>query len=80
MSRRGNCLDNAPQESFFGHMKEEIYISKCITNEDIKKVVDDWIDYYNNDRHQWDLVKLSPSEYYEYIVTAVYPLQFINFK
>ena len=29
MSRRGNCWDNAPQESFYGHMKDEIHISKC---------------------------------------------------
>ena len=29
MSRRGNCLDNAPIESFFGHMKNEIELDKC---------------------------------------------------
>jgi len=80
MSRRGNCWDNAPQESFFGHMKEEIDISKCVTNEDVKKVIDDWIDYYNNDRYQWDLAKLSPREYYEYVVTGVYPLEFTKIK
>jgi transposase InsO family protein len=74
MSRRGNCWDNAPQESFFGHMKQSIDISGCITNEDIKKVIDDWVDYYNNDRYQWDLAKLSPREYYEYVVTGIYPL------
>ena len=33
MSRRANCWDNAPQESFFGHMKVEIDISNCITHE-----------------------------------------------
>ncbi|MCB7430620.1 IS3 family transposase, partial [Erysipelatoclostridium ramosum] len=31
MSRKGNCWDNAPQESFFGHMKDEINISSCNT-------------------------------------------------
>lgn len=33
MSRRGNCWDNAPQESFFGHMKDEINdkISACMS-------------------------------------------------
>jgi transposase InsO family protein len=76
MSRRANCWDNALQESFFGHMKEEIDISKCVTNEDIKEVIDDWIDYYDNDRYQWDLAKLSPHEYYEYVVTGIYPLAF----
>ena len=74
MSRRANCWDNAPQESFFGHMKDEIDISCCTTFEEICKVVSDWIDYYNNDRYQWDLAKLSPSEFYEYSITGEYPL------
>ena len=76
MSRKGNCWDNAPQESFFGHMKDEIAdeISKCDSFEEVKTVVDDWMDYYNNDRYQWDLEKLSPREYYQYRITGVYPL------
>ena len=53
MSRRGNCWDNAPQESFFGHMKDEIDLSGCITFEQVRAILDDWIDYYNNDRYQW---------------------------
>ena len=32
-----------------------------------------WMDYYNNDRCQWDLAKLSPNEYYHYITTGEYP-------
>lgn len=74
MSRRGNCWDNAPQESFFGHMKDEIDISSCKYFNEVKSIIDDWIDYYNNDRYQWQLAKLSPNEYYEYITTGVYPL------
>ena len=74
MSRRANCWDNAPQESFFGHMKDEIDISGCETHEQIVAVIDDWIDYYNNDRYQWDLAKLAPAEYYRYVVTGEYPL------
>ena len=76
MSRRGNCWDNAPQESFFGHMKDEIagLISCCQNYERVMEVVDDWIDYYNNDRGQWDLKKLTPREYYQYSLTGVYPL------
>jgi len=76
MSRRANCWDNAPQESFFGHMKEEIGISNCETHEQIAAVIDDWIDYYNNERYQWDLAKLSPREYYSYVTTGIYPLPF----
>ena len=42
--------------------------------EDVKRDVDDWIDYYNNDRYQWSLAKLSPNQYYDYIITGKYPL------
>lgn len=75
MSRRGNCWDNAPQESFFGHMKDEIALSKCKSFEEVNKIINDWMDYYNNDRYQWQLAKLSPNEYYEYILTGVYPIK-----
>lgn len=33
-----------------------------------------WMDYYNNERYQWDLARLSPNEFYEYIRTGIYPL------
>ena len=58
MSQKGNCWDNAPQESFFGHMKDEIaeLLSKQPTFDKVKAVVDDWVDYYNNERYQWDLL------------------------
>ena len=76
MSRKGNCWDNAPQESFFGHMKDEIasLISEYETFAEVAAQVDDWMDYYNKDRYQWDLLKLSPTEYYEYLKTGFYPL------
>lgn len=76
MSRKGNCWDNAPQESFFGHMKDEIAneISSCQTFEKVKSVVEDWMDYYNNERYQWDLQKLSPREYYVFLTTGYDPL------
>lgn len=75
MSRRGNCWDNAPQESFFGHMKDEIHIERCDTFSKLKFEVDDYMDYYNNDRYQWDLAKLSPNQYDKYISTGEYPLK-----
>lgn len=74
MSRRGNCWDNAPQESFFGHMKDEIDLSDCKKYLDAKAKIDNWMDYYNKERYQWQLCKLSPDEYYEYITTGNYPL------
>ena len=74
MSRRGNCWDNAPQESFYGHMKDEIDLSFCTAFGEVLAIIDDWMDYYNNERYQWQLAKLSPNEYYEYITTGNYPL------
>ena len=75
MSRRGNCWDNAPQESFFGHMKDELAaeIPTWTTFKDVCRSIDDWMEYYNNDRCQWDLAKLSPNEYYDYVTTRAYP-------
>lgn len=75
MSRRGNCWDNAPQESFYGHMKDEIgkRLLYCESFKDVKELIDDWLDFYNNERYQWQLAKLSPNEFYEYITTGVYP-------
>ena len=74
MSRRGNCWDNAPKESFFGHMKDELKIHRSMSFEEIKEEIDDWMDYYNSDRYQWSLAKLSPREFYEYLMTGEYPL------
>lgn len=74
MSRRGNCWDNAPQESFFGHMKDEIDLSWCKTFEDLKAEIDDYMDYYNNERYQWGLAKLSPNQYAQYLETGIHPL------
>ncbi len=74
MSRRGNCWDNAPQESFFGHMKAELSLIPSDTHHQIERKVLDWIDYYNNDRYQWRLSKLTPNQFYEYTKTGVYPI------
>lgn len=77
MSRKGNCWDNAPQESFFGHMKDEIadIIRDCHSFSDVQTVIDDWMDYYNTDRYQWELKKLSPREYRSFLLTGCYPLK-----
>lgn len=76
MSRRGNCWDNAPQESFFGHMKDNIMdkISAATSFDEAKTIIDDYMDYYNNDCGIWELAKLTPNEYYQYCITGIYPL------
>ena len=75
MSRRGNCWDNAPQESFFGHMKDELQVksSNWTSISDVQSDIDDWMDYYNNDRYKTGLGRLSPNEFYKYITTGEYP-------
>ena len=42
--------------------------------EEIEEKVNDWIDYYNNDRYQMGLQKLSPNEFYNYIINQEYPI------
>lgn len=80
MSRKGNCWDNAPQESFFGHIKDHIgeRIKESTEYEEVQKLVNDYIDYYNKERYQWNLAKLSPDEYYKFCTTRIYPLKWIN--
>jgi putative transposase len=68
MSRRGNCWDNAPQESFFGHFKDEAYIKPCATLEELKKEIKSYMTYYNNYRYQWDLKKMTPVQYRDHLL------------
>ena len=56
-------------------MKDEIDVSQCTKYREVKMIIDDWLDYYNNERYQWQLAKLSPNAYYGYITTGIYPLQ-----
>ena len=56
-------------------MKDEIDVSECTKYREVKMIIDDWMRYYNNERYQWQLAKLSPNEYYDYITTGVYPLR-----
>lgn len=68
MSRRGNCWDNSPQESFFGHLKDEANIKTCETFEDLVKEINDYIDYHNNFRGQWNLKKMTPVQYRNHLL------------
>ncbi len=70
MSRRGNCWDNAPQESFFGHLKDEVDIKHCNTFDELHTLISDYIDYYNNDRYQWNLNKITPIQYRNYLLNT----------
>lgn len=53
MSRRGNCLDNAPMENFFGHLKEEALRQYPILSfQEISQIIDEYIYFYNYERIQ----------------------------
>lgn len=68
MSRRGNCWDNAPQESFFGHFKDEAHIKPCQSLCELEQEIDDYITYYNNYRYQWGLNKMTPVQYRDHLL------------
>lgn len=64
MSRKGNCLDNAVMENFFGHLKSELlYIQKFTSTEHFLAELHEYIRYYNNDRIKLKLNGLSPVQY-----------------
>ena len=64
MSRKGNCLDNAVIENFFGILKSELFHSEKFKSiEDFKERLAEYIDYYNNKRIKVKLKGLSPVEY-----------------
>lgn len=68
ISRRGNCWDKAYQEPFFGHMKDELHLMECLNFRKLKQEIDDYMDYYNNYRYQWDLNKIAKFEYIIYLL------------
>jgi putative transposase len=64
MSRVGRCIDNGPMESFWGHLKcEKYYLHKYATYEELSLAIDEYINFYNNERYQERLNGLSPIEY-----------------
>ena len=64
MSRKGNCLDNAVAENFFGIMKSELlYAEKFESPEAFIKALEEYIEYYNNKRIKSRLKGKSPVQY-----------------
>lgn len=63
MSRKGNCLDNSVIENFFGTLKSEcFYLNKLNSINELRKAVEDYIHYYNNERISQKLKGLRPVE------------------
>jgi putative transposase len=64
MSRKGNCLDNAIIENFFGTIKSELfYLKNYESIEQLKNEINEYIKYYNNDRIKLNLNGMSPINY-----------------
>jgi len=63
MSRKGNCIDNASTESFFGHMKDELDLSSCDSFYAVRIAVAAHISYHNTKRRQWSKKKMTPIQY-----------------
>jgi len=64
MSRKGNCLDNAVIENFFGTLKSEMFYTKNFkTIKELKKEIKEYINYYNHDRIRLNLKGKSPVQY-----------------
>jgi transposase InsO family protein len=62
MSKKACCWDNSCCESRFAKVKGEMKYKHCNDLEALRDVFDDYFDYYNNDRPQWNLGKLTPNE------------------
>ena len=64
MSRPGRCIDNGPMEGFWGILKSEMYyLRQFHTFEELKKAIDEYIDFYNTRRLQAKLKGLAPLAY-----------------
>ena len=67
MSRKGNCWDNACMEHFFGTLKiesgyDDLLKTGLLSYEETKELIDDFIEYYNNERIQQNLGWKTPNE------------------
>lgn len=69
MSRKGNCIDNSPMESFFGHLKDDIDYKQATTFEQLNDIVSAYMNYYNNERCQWGLKKMTPAQYRDHLLS-----------
>jgi putative transposase len=71
MSAKGKCIDNAPIESFFGHMKDELDYKWCTTFEDLRFKVSEYMRYYNYKRKQWTRNRMTPVEYRNHLLAQM---------
>ena len=72
MSRKGNCLDNAPRESFFGSLKNElVHRATFPTREAARRAIFEYVEvFYNRQRRHSGLGFLTPAQAYEQMARA----------
>ena len=64
MSRKGNCHDNSVMKDFFGLLKQEIYYGVVYYSyEELKSEIEQYINYYNEQRIKEKLGWMSPVQY-----------------
>lgn len=68
MSRKWNCLDNAPTESFFWHMKDEINLKNIHSFQELEIYINKYIFHYNYYRPQWNRKKMTPVQYRNHLL------------
>ena len=71
MSGKGNCIDNAPIESFFGHLKDELDYKSCTSFEELRFKIKEYMRYYNQERKQWERKKMTPVDYRNHLLAQV---------
>ena len=71
MSGKGSCVDNAPVESFFGHMKDELEYRSCRSFEEVNLKIGEYMRYYNCERKQWTRKKMAPVEYRNHLLAQL---------
>ena len=71
MSRKANCIDNAPIESFFGHMKDELEYQVCTSFNELFLAIQSYMRYYNHERKQWTRNRMTPVAYREFLLTQL---------
>lgn len=69
MSHKGNCLDNSPLESFFGQLKDDVDCKQAKTFEQLNDMINSYMDYYHNERYQWELKKMTPAQYRDQLLS-----------
>ena len=73
ISAKGSSVDNVPIESFFSTLKSEcIYLIKNLKVKDIDETIDNFIEYYNNERLQEKIKELTPLEFRELTLNSVF--------